>query len=57
MTMLTINETDTEKLKKGILTVLNARETGISIREAEYSFETEGTRFLLEDGKLTRIIR
>lgn len=57
MKMLTINETDTEKLKKGILTVLNARETGISIREAEYSFETEGTRFLLEDGKLTRIIR
>lgn len=57
MTMLTINETDTEKLKKGILTVLNARETGISIREAEYSFETEGTRFLLEDGKLKGIIR
>ena len=55
--MLTIKETDTEKLKKGILTVLNARETGTSLREAEYSFETEGTRFLLEDGKLTRIIR
>ena len=55
--MLTIKETDTEKLKKGILTVLNARETGISIREAEYSFETEGTRFLLEDGKLKGIIR
>ena len=54
---MTIKETDTEKLKKGIMTILNSKKAGISLREAEYSFETEGTRFLLEDGKLKGIIR
>ena len=55
--MKKINETDTEKLKRAVMTILNSKKAGISLREAEYSFETEGTRFILEDGKLTGIIR
>lgn len=50
--MLEVKDTNIEKLKNGILRVLNEGPGAITLREAEYSFEHDGTRFVIEDGKL-----
>lgn len=50
--MLEVKDTNIEKLKTGILRVLNEGPGAITLREAEYSFEHDGTRFIIADGKL-----
>lgn len=55
--MLEVKDTKIERLKNGIRRVLNEGPGAITIQEAMYSYETEGTRFVVSDGQLIGIER
>lgn len=55
--MLEVKDTNIERLKNGIRRVLNEGPGAITIHEAMYSYETEGTRFVVSDGQLIGIER
>ena len=55
--MLEVKDTNIERLMRGIRRVLNEGPGAISIQEAMYAYETEGTRFVVSDGQLTGIER
>lgn len=50
--MLEVKDTTIEKLKKGIHRIMNEGPGAITIQEAMYAYETEGTRFIVSDGQL-----
>ena len=55
--MLEVKDTAKEKLRNGIRRILNEGQSAITLREAEYAFEHDGSRFVLADGKLTGLER
>lgn len=55
--MLEVKDTNIERLKNGIRRVLNEGPGAITIQEAMYSFEIDGTRFVLSGGQLIGIER
>ena len=50
--MLEVKDKTIEKMKNGIRRIMNEGPGAITIQEAMYAYETEGTRFIVSDGQL-----